>query len=376
MYRLFAKIKEMKKAGVRGDGNFRVYTFSLKVRIKGIIPKDPKPPTHIKGKTLWITREYPHPFEPKPGDELVLSPDELHNILPDASGDIYREGFKEIVLKNEWMSVTIYPHLGARLGSLVYKGRDYFARVLEYCKKGWAITGGIFDLIDDDFPGTLWNGEFKEQKTSVRHCTLRYDKKGLEIVKNFSLHRALPLLTEITRITVKRKKDIVYSKCMPVNIKNPKTTLFVPTEEKLEHRIYQKTLTFNPWHPFDFYGLKLGSFLVGDNKGGLLYAAAPEKTKFLRARYSLASYKIYPVAGRKELKKGESFTHGCIYAVGDEYRVTNESITLRANIPHKSIFLVRGTAKFDGRGQWNDADIQLKPLEIEEVGKLWVCLNQ
>jgi hypothetical protein len=378
MHRFISKIVEIKEVGERGEGSFRVYTLSLKVRVKDIIPKGLKLPLRIKGRTVWVTREYPHPFEPKPGDEIVLFPQDLRDIIPDTPGDMNRDGFEEVVLKNEWMEVTILPYLGTRISSLVYKGKDYFIPALNYGRKGWVDTGGIFDLIDEDFPGVLWNAEFKECEipNTKNHRTFRYDKKGVEIVKNFSLHQSLPLLTEKTRITVKRKKDIVYSKYIPISIRDPETVLFVPTEEKLEHRFYQKTLTFTPWRPFNHYGVRFGSFLVGDSKGSLLYATGQEKMEFLRARYTPTSFIIHPVAGRKELKKGESFTYGCIYAIGDEYKVTNESITLRADGTHKSAFLVRGDDKFSGKGRWKDRDIRFTPIEIEDVGKLWICLSQ
>lgn len=378
MHKYIAKIAETKKMGKREEGKFQIYTLSLKVRIKDIIPKGLKPPLRIKGKTVWVTREYPHPFEPKLGNEIILSPEELQNIIPDTPEDKNRDGYKEVLLKNEWMEVTILPHLGARIGSLVYKGRNYFAPALNHGRKGWVDTGGIFDLIGEDFPGVLWNAGFEECETqnNKNQHTFRYDKKGVEIVKNFSLHQSLPLLTEKTRITVKRKKDIVYSKYISVNIRDPEMVLFVPTEEKLEHRFYQKTLTFTPWRPFNYYRVRLGSFLVGDNKGGLLYVAGTEKTEFLRAQYSLTSFIIHPVAGRRELKKGEFFTYGCIYAVGDEYKITRDSIAMRADSPRKSAFLVRGDDKFSGIGRWNDRDIRLSPIEIEDVGKLWVHLSQ
>jgi len=44
MYRLIAKIAETKKMGKREEGKFQIYTLSLKVRIKDIIPKGLKPP--------------------------------------------------------------------------------------------------------------------------------------------------------------------------------------------------------------------------------------------------------------------------------------------------------------------------------------------
>ncbi|MDO9575697.1 MAG: hypothetical protein Q7J55_04140, partial [bacterium] len=261
MHRYTAKIAEIKKMSKREEEGFRIYTLSLKVRIKDIIPKGLKPPLRIKGKTVWVTREYPHPFEPKLGNEIILSPEELQNIIPDTPEDKNRDGYKEVLLKNDWMEVTILPHLGARIASLVYKGRNYFAPALNDGRKGWVDTGGIFDLIGEDFPGVLWNAGFEECETqnNKNHRTFRYDKKGVEIVKDFSLHQSLPLLTEKTKITVKRKKDIVYSKYIPVNIRDPVTVLFVPTEEKLEHRVHQKTLTFTLWRrPFDYYGVRLG----------------------------------------------------------------------------------------------------------------------
>jgi hypothetical protein len=362
MHRLLAKIVEIKKIGKRREGKFQIYTLSLKVKIKDIIPNNLKTP--LKAKTFWITRDYPHPFEPKPKDEIVLAPEEIKATSDD-------EG---IILKNEWMDVTILPHIGARIASLVYKGRDYFTPTLDYRKKGWVDVGGAFDLTTEDFPGTLCDAEFKEQETSKTHCILKYDKKGIEIIKDFLLYSSLPLLIEKTILTVKKKRDIIYSKYIPISIKDPETILFVPTSEKLEHRIYQRTLTFIPWHPFEYYGIKLGSFLIGDSEGCLLYTA--RKTKFLRARYSLTSFNIFAGTNKKELKKGESFTYCCIYALGDEYKIMRDLIAVKANIHRKTVILVRGTDKFSGRGRWNDKDIELTPIEIEKIGKLWVYLIQ
>ena len=384
MFRLVTKIIDIKKTGERKDGNFKVSTLRLKVRIKDFIPKSPKPPPHIKGKSVWVTREYPHPFEPKKGNEIVVSLKELPQLIPISSDDVNRDGHKEVLLKNEFMDVTILPHLGARIGSLKYKGREYFGSKIEHKSRKWIDVGGIFDTTDGKIPGSLWNAEFKYQETkdkrinkkhttiSTNHCRLVHDKKGLVIVKHFSLHPKYPLLTEKTKITAKRKKNIIYSKYLPVNVIEPETALYVPTEEKLEHRYYQKESVLALWFPIEYCGLRLGSFLVGESNGSFLYATQQQKTEHLTLRHSINVLLICLFSEKRELKKGKSFTYSCIYAFGDEYIVTRDLIAIRAKSTEKTFFIVRANDKFKGELKWDNMIVKLKPLEIKDVGILWV----
>ena len=367
MYRLLAKIIEIKKIGLRKKKGFLIYTLSLKVRVKDIIPKIKLP--HIKGRILWVARDYPHSLEPKIDDEIVIYPEEICRIIPGNPCDVSRDA---IILKNQWMDVTILPHLGGRISSIIYKDRDYFQSSLAYHGKGWADVGGAFDLLDGNLPGNLWNAEFEPKKKSKTRCVLFYDKKGLSVKKEYELHTSLPLLTEKTGIEVKKKREITYCKYIPIAINDIKTMLFVPTQEKLQHRVYQRSLTFAPWHPYEYYGVKIGSFLVTDDKGCFLYTTTPGKIEVVKARYSHRSFNIYPGSQKKELKKGESFSYTSAYAVGDEYKVTGKLIAVKADIQKKSCLLLRGDDKFDGKLRWKGKDIDLKPLEIKGIGKLWV----
>ncbi len=384
MYRFIADIIDLEKIEERKDGNFKAYTLRLKLRIKNIFPSCPKPPPYIKGRTVWVTREYPHPFEPKTGDSVILSPDEIADVIPTPHGDINRDGYKEILLKNDLVSATILPHRGARIGSLSYKDREYFGTEISYASKKWIDIGGVFDSVDGKIPGFLACARFEEQnkvdkKTSSKPkaddknlCLLKYSKKGFEITKKYTIDSCYPIISETTNVEVKRKKKIIYSKYLPIKTVKGDNALYVPTNEKLEHRYHQIDSVLTYWRPIDFCGLKLDSFLMGDEKAGFLYATHKTNLRYLKLQYSIRSFRLHLFSEKRELKKGGSFTYNCVYALGDKYRVTKNSIIIKSDSPDKTLFIVRADDKFKGSIKWKNREIQLKPVFINDAVKLWL----
>lgn len=365
MYRLLAKIIEIKETGERKIDGFRIKTLSLKLRIKETIPKIKFPP-RIKGRVLWVTRDYPHPYEPKLKDEIIIYSDEMRK------NDTHRDGYPVVTLKNRWITVTILPHLGARISSIIYKKRDYFQPKIVHQEKEWVDVGGALDLLDGNLPGNLWNAEFEIKSKSRTGCTLSYNKKGLSIKKEFHLHTAFPLVSEKIGIEVQKKKDITYCKYLPIAIKERNGEIFVPTREKLQHKVYQDPLTFTPWRASEYYGVKFGSFLITDDKSCFLYTTGPKNMEFIKAKESPESFAIYSLSQKKELKKGKGFSYRCVYAVGDEYKITESLIVIKADTETRESFLVRGDERFDGKLRWMGKYVELKPLEIKDVGRLWV----
>lgn len=371
MHRALAKVIEVKKIKERKEGNFTISSLKCKIKVKGPASKGFKLPANINGKVGFITRECPDVWKIKAGDEIILDPSEIKTMIPKKKNDINQDGYEEKVLENSFLKAIILPHLGARVGSLIYKttGKDIFKPTLKYGKKEYVDFGGTIDLIEEDFPGNLWNAEFKEKNNRYE-----YEKKGLKIEKEMKLLPSLPILQQTITITTKKKKEINYWQSIPVRVCSYEDAVFVPTMEKLEHKLYYKPI-LAPWTPnLEYYVLKLGAFLLTNKAQNFLFITNPDLLDVLNVKFTLSNIHLFPKMFPKELKKGESIKYSCLYGIGDKYYVDSDTIAICSRARNLFSIITVSTKEIKTANlHWDKEErkISLSPRNINLVGRIW-----
>ncbi len=346
-------------------------SLKCKIKVKGPASKGFKLPSNIQGKVGFITRECPDVWKIKAGDEIILDPSEIKTMIPKKKNDINQDGYEEEVLENSFLKAIILPHLGARVSSLIYKttGKDIFKPTLKYGKKEYVDFGGAIDLIEKDFPGNLWNAEFKEKNNRYE-----YEKKGLKIEKVIKFFPSLPLLQQTITITTKKKKEINYWQSIPIRVSSPEDTVFIPTMEKLEHKVYYKPI-LPIWTPYlEYYALKLGAFLLANKAQNFLFITNRDLLDVLNVKFTLSNIYLFPKMFLKELKKGESIKYSCLYGIGDKYYVDSDTIAILSRAKNLFSIIAVSTKEIKTANlHWDKEErkISLSPRNINLLGRIW-----
>ncbi|MCK4352439.1 hypothetical protein KAW65_03415 [candidate division WOR-3 bacterium] len=325
----------------RSGAGREIVKLRCRVRIKEAGASGFKLPKHMKGRVYQVTRKCVYPWLIAKGDDIILNPEEVKRRIKPSKFDINRDGYPEEILENEFLKVTILPHFGARIWSLVYKanGKDKFKPTLQYGKNEYVELGGADDHIEFEPPGKLWNAEFKTNKKGY----YKYEKHGLKIVKHIKLIPGLPILQEIITIKSKKKNKIFFWHRIPINVslKGHEPVVFIPTQEKLAHRRYHPALS--PWpHHYKYYGIKLGAFIVLNEKTdeNLLWITKPKSLDVLTILARPQLFIIAPYWVQKELKKGNQIKYSFLYILGEQCYSGPDTLAIssRAKIGDKVIF--------------------------------------
>ncbi|MDD2890731.1 MAG: hypothetical protein PHE49_08855 [bacterium] len=383
MQSLLAEVIKIKKLKPKQENNFLISPIRCKVIIRGSAFKGFKLPPHVKMKRGWIKRMCVSPWEIREKDFVVLTPEETKFFIPKIKWDKNADGFKEDVLENEFLKILVLPHYGAKIGSLIYKANkeDKFKPALKYVKDEHVDMGGGDDLIDEEFPGSLLNSDFKVKSKGL----YEYEKNKLKIVKRMKLLDGLPILNIVIEIKSKKEKEINFWQRLSFKIANNwwKNVISVPTNEGLKHTWHSKT-AFS-WKQHEYYGLNLGSFLFisppqknkqANIEGNLLWAANPAFLDFLHIVNERTAMRAEPHFLPSKLKKNKSIKYNLLWAVGESSEISSNLIAIgaRAVLTNNKIlfFIIAKSKKRINRAKIyfnkKEETILLKPLTIKGIG--------
>lgn len=358
MQRVLAKIIDIKKVTEKKTGSFKVVTLKCKVKITESGAKGFKLPKRMKGKVGWLVRECVHPWRFKKGDEIILDPEETRKfiLITDKNPpllqpgkvlsyerDINIDGYKERIIENDFVTAVINPHLGARIGELHYKALDenLFKQLLTYGQKEYVEYGGSDEYISQDYPGKLWNAEFKEtvkgrrpvSPSQSRYVVYSHKTGGIEIKKRVEILPALPIVYQMITLTYhkKGKKEITYWHRIPIAIREPEwqNIIYIPTREKLEKIRYSEPFRTWWWPQWDkYFALKLGAALYVNEqtKKSFLWLSAPKDFDIMKVRKSKPLFMLAPQWRPVELKRKQKVKYEFLYALGNGYIVSQDII--------------------------------------------------
>ncbi|MDD5530103.1 MAG: hypothetical protein PHX21_08755 [bacterium] len=383
MQRLLAEVIKIRKLKPKQDDNFLVSPVRCKVIIRGSAFKGFKLPPHVKMKRGWIKRMCVSPWEIREKDFIVLTPEETKLFIPKIKGDRNADGFKEGILENEFLKILVLPHYGVKISSLIYKANkeDKFKPALKYFKDEHVDMGGADNLIDEEFPGSLLNADFKVKSKGL----YEYEKNKLKIIKRMKLLDGLPILHIGIEIKSKKEKEINFWQRLSFKIANNwwENVVSVPTNEGLKQTWHSKTAYIKI--SGEHYGLNLGAFLFAsplrknkkeNNTGNLLWAANPALLDFLTVANERTAMRIMPRFFPYKLKKNESVKYNLLWAVGESSEISSNLIAIgsRAVLPNNKILfsIIAKSKKRINRAKIyvneKEENISLKPLTIKGVG--------
>ncbi len=431
MQRLLVKVLEVERKGEYWDKQGLQYSqVECLVKVKGAARKIFRLPKGIKGKRARILRQCLLPWEIKPGDSLVLDPQEskevIRALIPPSpsqrveesppehallySQDVNLDGLKEDILENPFLKAVIGPHYGARLWELwtKRKGQNQLCGTGNYGREGWVELGGVEESTSGmEKPDELWNADFKREG-SKRQPTFNYrfsfeKEEGLEAKKGISIEPDLPIVYQVSQFKYKGKeKDKKKKKGEKISIEycpkiffamggeaNFHNLFFVPTKEGLVRARYHKPAWKGRWEDEGWGWKEKWSsiapgfvLLTNERKGdGLAILFHPRKVSFVWLGIDSRSPRLFLSHSPQKLRKEAKASYGVLFALADAYDLNQESLLLLSLGEPSSVGLplaviLRTSKKYkrcsvtistDGRRE----KLDLNPRIYPEVGKVF-----
>jgi len=379
MQRLLVKVLEVKRE--REYKNRQGLQFSqveCLVKVKDTARKALRLPKGMKGKTTKISRQCLLPWEIKPGDNLVLDPQESRKVIAELipptlpqrieqpnprqallySQDVNHDGFKENILENSFLKAVIAPHYGARLWELWTKGKDQnqLFGSGNYDKDGYVELGGVEESISGmEKPGELWNANYK-RGGSQRQPAFNYHfsckkEEGLETKKSIGIEPDDPMIYQVSEFKYKgkekskkkkrEKEEISIEYCPKVFFAmageaNFHNLFFVPTREKLIKVRYHKPAWRRGWGGgfWDWRkkcpGIDPGFILLSNEikEDSLAVLFHPKKVSFVWLGTTSRSPRLFLSHSPQKLKKGTKVSYGVLYILADAFDLNQQSLLL------------------------------------------------
>jgi hypothetical protein len=429
MQRLLVEVLEVKREKrYKNRQGLQCSQVDCLVKVKDTARKTLRLPKGIRGKRTKVTRQCLLPWEIKPGDNLVLDPQESRRVIAELippsfpqgieqpyleqallySQDVNYDGLKENILENSFLKAIIAPHYGARLWELWAKGKNQnqLFGSGSYDKDGWVELGGVEESISGmEKPDELWNANYK-RGGSQRQPAFNYHfsckkEEGLETKKSFSIEPNAPILYQVSEFKYrgkdkkpKEKEEISIEYCPKVFFAmggeaNFHNLFFVPTRETLIKARYHKPAWTRRWEGgfWDWRrkcpGIDPGFILLSNEIKGdsLAVLFHPKMVSFAWVGTNSRSPRLFLSHCPQKLKKGAKVSYGIIYILADAFDLNQSSllllslgkgsssscplaITLRSSKRYKDCSV---TLTIDGE----ERKVILKPKGYPQVGKVF-----
>ena len=341
------------------------------VKVKGMARRSLRLPKGVKGKRTKILRECLLPWEVKPGDYLVLDPEETKRVIAEQipptlsqrveqpkveepllySQDINGDGFKENILENSFFKAVVAPHYGARLWELWTKGVNQLYGAGSYDKGGYVELGGVEESLSGiGKPDELWNanyirGRSQRQPLFNYHFSLK-KREGLKVNKRFSIEPDGPILYQVSQFTYqgkgkKPRESTSINYCAKVFFAmggetNFHNILLVPTREKLIKARYHKPAWRGKWDDgmwdwrHKYHSIDPGFILLTNEvrNESLAILFHPKRVSFAWTGINSRSPRVFLSHPLQKLKKGAQASYGLLYILADAFDFNQRSLLL------------------------------------------------
>lgn len=372
MQRLLVNVLKVKrKRQYKNEEGLHYSQVECLVKVKGMARKSLRLPKKVKGKKTEVLRECLLPWEVKPGDYLVLDPEETKRVIAEQipptpsqrveqpnvpqpllySQDTNGDGFKENILENSFLKAVVAPHYGARLWELWTKGVNHLFGRGNYDKNGYVELGGVEESVSGmGKPDELWNanyirGRSERQPLFNYHFSFK-EKEGLEANKKVGIEPGAPIISQVFQFTYKGKgkkpkENTSINFCAKVFFAmggeaNFHNLFFIPTKEKLIKVRYHPPAWSGRWDEgmWDWrqmhHGIKPGFILLTNEvkKDTLAILFHPKKISFAWTGTNSRSPRIFLSHSLQKLRKGGKASYGLLYIPADAFDLNQRSLLL------------------------------------------------
>lgn len=265
----------------------------------------------------------------------LVKPGCVYSYKTDVNGD----GFEERIVENEFLRLSLAPHLGGRTESVWLKNSqsDMLSRTFEYDKDEYVEYGGCDEHIGE-FPGELWKAKFREEKQRDASVALSYSWKGFKIEKEVNLFPSLPLVHHTVKIGWRGKgeKDILYWHRMAMVLDNPTwaSVVNIQTAEQLGRM--RHTPPPGWWRERkEYYQVKLGAIVYSNEnrKETFCLMTDPNSLEFAACTSLKGLYLVTPYFKRKKLKSKEEVEFHYVYILGEDFHLDSENCFIACTTP-------------------------------------------